>query len=342
MGTRRSFRPSGHETLEARLVLSAGGGTISVTYHALPTVLNTPSRLGPIGALGDSYSDEYRFYAPDRTHARNWVEMLHTLREVSFGPYTTLSRGVPRSQGFAYNWAQSSATSTTMVQNQLPGLAAQVAKGQVRYASIFIGGNDFFGFASAAKTGQIPPANLQAALTQTTTQLISNVATAVDTLLAANPNVRVVVWTLPDISLTPIAQQAAAGNPAGAALLQGISQATAQFNAFIHSLNASPRVAVADLATLTNQAVASSTNGTITFGGQSINLVVPGDDYHNFFLADGLHAGTVAQGIIADTFVEAIDAKYGEQLFPVTPQEIIRYAQRVQTTSAHPRGPQLY
>ncbi len=338
MAKRQSFRPTGLAPLEARLVLSATAAAVS----ALPTLHNTPSRLGPIGTLGDSYTDEYRFYTPDRNHARNWVEMLHTLREVSFGPYTTQSRGEPRNQGFAYNWARSDATSTTMVQNQLPGLAAQAAKGQIRYASIFIGGNDFLGLAAEAEAGQIAPANIATALTATTTTLITNVETSVATLLAANPNVRVVVSTLPDVSITPIAQKSAAGNPLAEALLQGIDQATTTYNTFLKSLAANPRVAVADLAGVTSQAIATSTNGTIAFGGQTINLVTPGDDYHDFFLADGLHGGTVAQGIIADTFVSAIDSKFGEQLFPVTPQEIVRYAQRVQVTSAHPHGPQLF
>jgi hypothetical protein len=32
-------------------------------------------RLGGVGVIGDSISDEYRFYAPDRVTARNWVEV---------------------------------------------------------------------------------------------------------------------------------------------------------------------------------------------------------------------------------------------------------------------------
>ena len=38
-----------------------------------------------IGILGDSISDEYRFYAPDRVTARNWVEILAATRGVFFG-----------------------------------------------------------------------------------------------------------------------------------------------------------------------------------------------------------------------------------------------------------------
>ena len=320
----------------------AGDAARSSPRPALPTIHNTPAQLGPIGTLGDSYTDEYRFYPPDRSQARNWVEILHTLRGVTFGPYTTQNRGGSREQGFAYNWARSDATSTTMVQDQLPGLAAQAAKGEIRYASIFIGGNDFLGLADAVGAGQIAPADIPAALAQTATTLITNVETSVSTLLAANPNVRVAVWTLPDVTITPIAQAEAAGNPDAQALFAGINAATAEYNTFVKSLGTNPRIAVVDLAGVVSKALATSTNGTITFGGQTINLVVPGDDYHNFFLADGLHAGTVAQGIIADTFVEAIDAKFGDQLFPVTEPEIIRYAQKVQITTAHPNGPQLY
>ncbi|MCA1686096.1 MAG: hypothetical protein LC745_08950, partial [Planctomycetia bacterium] len=193
----------------------------------------------------------------------------------------------------------------------------------------------------AARTGLIPPAELPIEVQVTTLRLIKNYETAVQTLLNASPNVRVAVWTLPDVSITPIARQAAAGNPAAAALLQGIGQATQEFNAAVKSLGANPRVAVVDLAAAAAQAAGSPT-GSIPFGGQTISLINPSDDYHSFFLADQLHVGTVAQGIIADTFVQAIDAKFGEQLFPITPTEIVRYAQQVQRTTAHPHGPQMY
>ena len=40
-----------------------------------------------IGVLGDSYSDEYQFYPPDRSTARNWVEILATTRGLDFGRF---------------------------------------------------------------------------------------------------------------------------------------------------------------------------------------------------------------------------------------------------------------
>src|SRR3954449_7451952 len=58
---------------------------------------------GGIGVLGDSYSDEYEFYPPDRTTARNWVEILAATRGLDFGRFGDESRGEPRNRGFAYN-----------------------------------------------------------------------------------------------------------------------------------------------------------------------------------------------------------------------------------------------
>src|SRR6476619_6148359 len=87
---------------------------------------------GGIGVLGDSYSDEYEFYPPDRSTARNWVEILATTRGVDFGRFSAASRGEPRNRGYAYNGARSDATTDDLIATgQHTGLAAQVARGEV-------------------------------------------------------------------------------------------------------------------------------------------------------------------------------------------------------------------
>src|SRR5262249_2005678 len=154
---------------------------------------------------------------PDRAVARNWVEILHALRKVSFGKFTTHSRGEPRNQGFAYNWARSDASSEDMINNQLPGLTAQVAAGQVKYAWIFIGGNDYLHLPDNVQQGLTPPAQIPDAIVATTAQLEADFLTAVNTLLAANPNVRLVVSTLPAISNVPLVRLATLANPQAAA-----------------------------------------------------------------------------------------------------------------------------
>ncbi len=51
------------------------------SFLALSTATAVPAgELGGIGVLGDSYSDEYQFYSPDRLTSRNWVEMLAVTR----------------------------------------------------------------------------------------------------------------------------------------------------------------------------------------------------------------------------------------------------------------------
>src|SRR5436305_11586011 len=127
MRKRLSFRPRLAEVLEDRLVLSQGGALSMPATGSLPNRSNTPLALGPIGTLGDDFTEEYRFSSLGQGGARNWVEILHATREVSFGRLSLKDRGTPRHQGFAYDWAQAGATSTDMVQNQLPGLARQVA-----------------------------------------------------------------------------------------------------------------------------------------------------------------------------------------------------------------------
>src|SRR5262249_51174168 len=152
--------------LEQREVLSHGASSIglsAVAHHAVT-----------IGALGDSYTDEYRFYPPDQSRARNWVEILSATRGLDFGAFSTRSRGEPRIQGFAFNWARYDATSSDMVRNQLPGLTSQVASGRVKYAGVFIGGNDFLYFLRNVQGGVIPLTQALDVLGQVESQAAAN------------------------------------------------------------------------------------------------------------------------------------------------------------------------
>src|SRR5829696_8124156 len=133
MRTSRGFRPAVVEALEDRVVLSPAGQVAEV--HALAATPIT------VGALGDSYTDEYRSYTPDRALARNWVEILSATRVANCGAFSNAGRGERRNQGFAFNWARSDATSDDVIARQLRGLAGQVAGGQVQYSWVFMGGN---------------------------------------------------------------------------------------------------------------------------------------------------------------------------------------------------------
>jgi hypothetical protein len=183
-----------------------------------------------VGALGDSYTDEYQFYGPHQSQARSWLEILAATRAVDFGPFTTDNQGEPRNEGFAFNWARGGATSRDMVRDQLPGLAAQVRRGQVRYAWVFIGSNDFDPFLHEAARGDVPLAQALARLGQVEARLGANFLTAVNRLLAANPRARVVVSTLFDLTLMPWVRGITGEQTSP--LLDAVRQAIGRFNAW--------------------------------------------------------------------------------------------------------------
>lgn len=308
---RARYRPGAVEALEDRAVPSGGIGTV--------------------GTLGDSYTDEYRFYPPDRSSARNWVEILSATHRAHFGPFTTKSRGEPRDQGFASNWARSDATSVNMLQNQLPGLTAQVARGQVRTAWIFIGGNDFlFYLRATAVANQLGTPAALAGVDSIQLSVEEAFSGAVNTLLAANPRARLVVATVPDVSLLPVVRQFA-GLPGAQAVLSKISNAINGYDEFIRATaQANPsRIALADIAGASSQVFAAGPSGS--FGGTTVNLATPGDNYHDFFVADGIHVGTIGQGVIADTFIQAVDTTFGAHIPLLSPTKIVQIARYVQT-----------
>ncbi|HKM52343.1 MAG TPA: SGNH/GDSL hydrolase family protein [Isosphaeraceae bacterium] len=339
----RAFRPEGVDGLEERLVLSYPAAaravlhTAAVQVASLRATAHSAVPLGPVGTLGDSFTDEYRFYPPDRTQARGWVEILAATREINFGPFSHRSRGEPRDSGFAYDWARSDSTTADMVRSQLPGLAAQVARGQVKDVVILDGGNDYLLPLKAVGAGTLDPAAYAAALPATTAQAGANITTAVTTLLASSPNVHLVISTI-DISDLPIVRGLAALSPALEPLVQAVDQAVGSYNGVIRGLaSSSPRVALVDLAAI-DQQLSQVPGGSVPFGGTTINLATVGNDYHDFFLADGLHPGTVAQGIIADLFLNAFNDHFGTAVRPLSPAEIVRYAARVQYQIRH-NGP---
>src|SRR5262249_54233182 len=110
-----------------------------------PPAIVPSDHLTGIGVIGDSISDEYRFYAPDRARARNWVEILAATRGLPSGGPPAAPGPVDEDQRFAYNWSQSAATTTSlMAQGQHRGLAAQVKGGApINLAAVTIGTNDF-------------------------------------------------------------------------------------------------------------------------------------------------------------------------------------------------------
>ena len=330
MGHRHRYPLSAPEGLENRVVMSLGslssmlGLQPAAIHHSLTTAHVGASPA--IGAVGDSLTDPYQGYPPDRSHARNWVEQLAISRHANFGAFSENVHGQSGHPGYANDWAMSGATSSDLVANQLPGLAAQVAKGQVKYAVVLIGDNDFGLFLNnQAPALASNPTALMASLAQVEQTAQANFDKTVQTLLQASPNVKVEVATIPDIAQTP-AVQAQLGVQ-GQALTQLVSQAIGDYNQHIRSVaSGNDRIALADLAAV-DASLAQSTT-PLQVGSVTMDMTHTGDDYHDFILADGLHPGTIAQGIIANTMVDALDAKFQAGIRPLTASEIVRIAQK--------------
>ncbi len=74
------------------------------------------------------------------------------------------------------------------------------------------------------------------------------------------------------------------------------------------------------------QALYLSPDPLIVGGVEIIKAQPTSPSPYHFFLPDGAHAGTVVQGLIANTFIEAMNRGYGTSFTPLSDQEILANA----------------
>ncbi len=278
-----------------------------------------------IGVVGDSYSDEYQFYSPHRNAARSWVELLAAPGRADFGEFRASSRGEPRNQGYATNWARSGATSDDVIASgQHTGLASQAAAGEVEIAVVFVGGNDVIEALHAPDPRSALPGRGRRAA--------QNVGRVVSTLLDASPSLKVVVTTVPDVRDLPEFRDPLRS---GALPRELADRATAEidaFNAEVRAIAASAssgrRVAVFDLARITRIGRAISPRVVIV-AGRHVDRERPGDGPDHFFLEDSRHLGTIGQGLLAKLLVDCLNARFGAGIRPLEDREIAAFAESV-------------
>jgi phospholipase/lecithinase/hemolysin len=265
-----------------------------------------------IGVAGDSLSDEYRFYAGGRSEGRNYVELLSAFRGVSFGEHTSGFRPEPRNQGFAFDWARSGASSDDLIAaGQHAGLAAHAAAGEIDLAVLFVGGNDF--------RNALTSPNPAAALQQAPTTLITNLGVAVQTLLASNPTLNVIVTNVPDIGYTPQVRQLVQLGVLPQAVVDQVAGVIDLTNAGIASTFAgNPRVALLDSNGLLDQLMSGP---NLTVDGLVIDRDAPSTDPDHFWI-DPIHPGTIGHAYLANQLMGVANASFGAQLVPFTAAEI--------------------
>jgi hypothetical protein len=282
-----------------------------------------------IGVLGDSYSDEYQFYAPDRSTAANWVEQLADDSNANFGAFSASDPAGARNAGYEFNWAVSGATSTDMIANgQLGGVVGQVVSGDVDLVTVFTGGNDFRDVFTVLAT-QGPGAGV-AALQAAVPTVVTNIATATGTILsppvlAANPDARVMLTTIPKLSYLPEVRKFLLGFPQLAPFVDAVDQATETLNQYIHAIAAASggRAAVADFAALTDSWFARTKLKVGNVEVERNALLNATNDPTQLVLADGLHSGTIAQGLLANLYVQTSNAAFGTHLEELSSHDIL-------------------
>ena len=300
---------------EARFGLGSPVSRDAVVSASPPTASARSPR--GIGVLGDSYSDEYQFSSPDRRTARNWVEILSLTRGLDFGRFNASGWGSPRDRGFEYNWAHVGATTGDLIATgQHTGLAAQVARGDVGTVFVFIGGNDFINAMSEPDP--------EAALREALPRALANYRLAVETIRAADPDVRLVLATVPDMRLLPEFAGPFRAGRLPVRLADACSAAVRRYNAQIRAMAAGDRrVALLDLALVARLADLVSRDYAVV-AGRRLDRSRPGNSPDRFFLADRRHLGTLANAELAREFIFAVNARFGAGIEPLRDAEVLR------------------
>jgi GDSL-like Lipase/Acylhydrolase len=285
-----------------------------------------------IGVMGDSYSDEYEFYPPHRSRARNWVEILARARGLNFGAFSTASRGEPRNQGFAYNWARTEAETSDLIRDgQHLGLARQVAHGEVGVVVIFIGGNDFIHALASEERERV--------VDQVLDRAIANLDIAVKTILDASPKAQVCIATLPDILELPMFAAPVRAGRLSPRVASAFSKAISRYNWHIRrSMMANPRIALVDLA-LATQLAPRPDAGHVVVAGRRLDWVRPANDVNHAFLADSRHISTLVQGMLANYVISTLNARLDARIKPLTLREILEQDPGASLDSAALAGP---
>ncbi len=306
------------------------------------------------GLLGDSQTDEYGGTqgrgngTPWAATTLNWMEQLAAPRggarvarhnrDLDFGDWGAW--GEPRRTGYRYNWARSSATmleeegnAASLVDDLLPGLAAQVRNGEVTHGVIVVTSNEWMNFgprwahriyagtATAAEDGTTHEAIVD--------YLSTAVRTSIDTLVDAGIEGLVVVG-IADF----------ADNPMAAPLLgwtdptrRGyLSTVIAAFNdrgaEACQAANAARGHAVCAFTTIGAELPAifeSYDDGVVMIGGRPFDVLDQSGYDPTHFAIPG-HMGTVGNGVYANTIIAAMNRLPGISVEPLTWQEIFANA----------------
>jgi lysophospholipase L1-like esterase len=317
--------------LVVSLVITLGIGAL--TLYSPKTVitfierLSTPEPLDPIqiqgvAVLGDSQSDEYR--ADDKrgenysSTTLNWVEILDKNRNIPFGAWSTYNDS--RRTGYAYNWAQSGATTTSMIASgQHIGVAQQVKKGEVNVVIIYIGANDFAPFVTAdgyeaIYNGQLTEADLIAKRNG----IVANIKTAID-VIQNSGDAKIALVQIPNWG-NNFGVSLAFPNPEQRAR---VNQELAATNAELSALAALYMIPTLD-PNIWYQENIRENGGKVAIGDTRLERLLITNDPRNMFLDDGVHPGTAMNALFANEIIKTLNINFGTGINQLSDEEILK------------------
>lgn len=308
----------------------------------LAAVLSGTAPAAPLRVLviGDSLSEEYAFEVPFSAPAsdpltantRNWLELLAARRaaEVSFGSYNSALLSYPdlRNGGYKTNYGVPSFTtgdwlavirstwldtlsSDPVVRLRYPTLLALTRHltEEADVAVVFLGGNDLKSNYTGVFHDPDPPALLA--------EVTANLAAIHDFIRARAPALPIVVATAPDIGATPeVASKY--HDPARLVIARG---RVAAMNAAIEAMAAGRGATVARVHQLTDRVFDEH---PFHLNGTEFSLVPdPGNPPLAAFCRDGFHPATMAQALVADILLDALNRATGRNAALLPNREIL-------------------
>ncbi len=280
-----------------------------------------------LGAIGDSYTDEYAIKSSRNRH-RNWVEQLATAGRVSFGNAT----GNPTQ--YQYNYAFSGATTDDAVSSQLPSVLSKLSS--LDYVVISIGLNNFAGWTGSPAIPQTYR-DIYNGNTTVTNNTINNIVGDIQQMIgdirAQNPNQNIVLANVPDWGATigfrsniidGSVNFTGISDPAKRQLVtNAVNTVNSQLTSYANNLG----IPVVDNFSLLNLALQNPLYFPDFDGpGPAVNVTsnpsTSGQGTGAYFWADSVHPGTLYQGLFANAVLTAINMAYGENLIPLLPQQI--------------------
>ena len=294
------------------------------TYFLKPEPIEQIELKG-IGILGDSQSDEYR--ADDNrgvnypTSTYNWVEILAKERNINFGTWNYYEE--PRRQGYEYNFARSGATAGSMSQSgQHIGLANYVKRGEVNVVIIYIGANDFAPYLYDNAYSAIYNEEMsREEIIQKENNIVADIQTAIETLQEAG-DPKIFLVTIPNWG-NHTAVKIGFPLPYKRYL---VTQVINETNTKLRNVTEEYGVETIEINKFFQDIRGNDSDYQVKVGDIILDQYIGQNNPKNLFLSDGIHSGTVLNGLFANYLIEHINPSINNPIKPLTTDEILKTA----------------